>query len=90
MPQRLRFLTNEVEQCRTLLETGSPERIIARGYAVVRCADSPQTITSAGAVCAGQKLDILLKDGRLLCEVRDIRDGRVGTECGGGFSERRE
>lgn len=90
MRQRLRFLTNEVEQCRTLLETGSPERIIARGYAVVRCADSPQTITSAGAVCAGQKLDILLKDGRLLCEVRDIRDGRVGTECGGGFSERRE
>lgn len=75
MRQRLRLLTNEVEQCRTLLEAGSPERIIARGYAVVRRADGARTVTSAKDVNAGQRIDILLRDGSLLCEVEERRNG---------------
>lgn len=78
--ERLRLLENETEKCSLILEAGNPERIIARGYAVVRKADSLKTVTSAGDTQEGQYLSILMKDGDLLCEVQEIREGKKDGE----------
>lgn len=66
-------LTHEAEKRRIMLEAGSPDRIIARGYAVVRITGG-DTVSSTGGMQIGQLLDIIMKDGQLLCEVRDVQE----------------
>ena len=62
-----------------MLEAGSPERIIARGYAAVRISGG-DTVSSAKNIREGQLLDILMKDGSLICEVKDVRESASGQK----------
>lgn len=55
--------SGRVERAASLLALLSPERTVARGYAIVRDAAGGGVIASASAVAAGQDLSIRLRDG---------------------------
>ena len=64
-----------------LAEGLNPYGVLARGYAMVR--DEKQVlVTSVATVTPGQKVDVTLRDGRLLCDVKTIitdkKDGMDG------------
>ena len=75
-------LAHEVEKRHIMLEAGSPDRIIARGYAAVRICGR-DTVSSVKDVQRGQLLDIFMKDGHLLCEVKDVQDSAAEQEQSG-------
>lgn len=79
MDSMMLSLTHEVEKQHIMLEAGSPERIIARGYAAVRISGG-DTVSSAKNIREGQLLDILMKDGSLICEVKDVRESASGQK----------
>jgi exodeoxyribonuclease VII large subunit len=51
----------------------SPERVLDRGYAVVRRKGS--VVRRAGQVLAGQAVDVQLAEGRLAARVEEVLDG---------------
>ena len=77
--QRVLRLEQETEKRLVELEAGNPQRIIARGYAAVRTADGGSPVTSSRGIEAGQRLDVLMKDGQLLCEVKESKPGEAAV-----------
>lgn len=55
--------SGRVERASALLALLSPERTVARGYAIVRDGADGGVIASAGAIAEGQDLSIRLRDG---------------------------
>ena len=76
--QRVLRLEQETEKRLVELEAGNPQRIIARGYAAVRTADG-SPVTSVRGIESGQQLDVLMKDGQLLCEVKESKPGEAAV-----------
>lgn len=74
----------ELARLAALLEAVSPLSTLARGYAIVR-RDGPEKmiITDSGQVSAGQRLEVLLRRGRLWCTVES-------TEMEEGEEEKNE
>jgi exodeoxyribonuclease VII large subunit len=60
---RRELASGRVERAASLLALLSPERTVARGYAIVRDGADGAVIASAAAVEAGQDLSIRLRDG---------------------------
>jgi exodeoxyribonuclease VII large subunit len=54
------------------LQALSPLNIIARGYSVVQSVKDGKLVKSAEEVSAGDRLEVMLCDGRLLCTVDNI------------------
>ncbi len=52
-----------------LLDSVSPLSVLARGYSITRKGD--QVISDADAVIQGDELELILKKGRLFCEVKN-------------------
>ena len=65
MNGRLEASSGRVERAAALLALLSPERTIARGYAIVRDAQDGSVIASAEGIGPGRGLSIRLRDGRL-------------------------
>jgi exodeoxyribonuclease VII large subunit len=65
MTGRTQEATGRVERAAALLALLSPERTLARGYAIVRDADDGAVIASASGIGPGRRLDIGLRDGRI-------------------------
>lgn len=61
-------LDRAVERQRLL----DPRRVIARGYALVRDAESNRIVTDAARLRAGARADVYLRDGRLRARVESI------------------
>jgi len=59
-----------LERADSLLALLSPDRTVARGYAIVRDAGSDRVIGAAASARPGQKLSIQMRDDRLPVEVR--------------------
>lgn len=76
--QRVLRLEQETERRLVELEAGNPQRIIARGYAAVRTAGG-SPVTSVRGIESGQRLDVLMKDGQLLCEVKESKLGEAAV-----------
>lgn len=76
--QRVLRLEQETERRLVELEAGNPQRIIARGYAAVRTAGG-SPVTSVRGIESGQRLDVLMKDGQLLCEVKESKPGEAAV-----------
>lgn len=56
------------------LDALSPLKVIARGYAVAEKDGIP--LRSAADACAGDRLDVIMRDGTMGCLVKEIRYGR--------------
>lgn len=76
--QRVLRLEQETERRLVELEAGNPQRIIARGYAAVRTAGG-SPVTSVRGIESGQRLNVLMKDGQLLCEVKESKLGEAAV-----------
>ncbi len=60
---------------KTLLEAVNPERVLARGYAILLDAETEKPLMRAQSLTVGMRLRIRLQDG----SVRATLDGREGT-----------
>lgn len=65
MTGRTQEAAGRVERAAALLALLSPERTLARGYAIVRDAEDGAVIASASGIGPGRRLDIGLRDGRI-------------------------
>jgi exodeoxyribonuclease VII large subunit len=58
-----------------------PRGVLKRGYAFVRHPETGQIIKSVTETCVGSKVDVVLADGALRCEVEGVtHDGSEGDE----------
>ena len=81
MSQHLDRKKSRLTAATTLLEAISPLGVLGRGYAVVRSGprEKPpgELIHSTSQVSVGKNLEVILKEGKLECEVTEInKDGR--------------
>lgn len=81
MQQHLDQKRNRLTVATTLLEAISPLGVLARGYAVVRSGNKEkqpgELIRSIRQVTIGKDLEVILQEGKLGCEVTEIKkDGR--------------
>ncbi len=60
---------NDLQRTVTRLDTLSPLKTLARGYAAVSCGDKP--VKSAFDVNVGDKLTLKLSDGEIFCEAKE-------------------
>lgn len=65
---KLEHYQHETEKCRIMIESADPERIVQRGYAIVRD-EQGRVVTGVDAASSGQTVSIRLTDGRLLAEI---------------------
>ena len=70
---RAESASGRVERAASLLALLSPERTVARGYAIVRDAGDGSVIASAGGVGSGRRLEIGLRDGRIAVRTEEPR-----------------
>ncbi len=56
------------------LDTLSPLTVLARGYSVTKSLESGKTINSIRNMKQGDKVEVSLSDGKLLCEIQDITE----------------
>ncbi len=68
---------NRLAKASASLQTLSPLSILARGYGVVRRVSDASVIKTASSVSAGDSIEVLLSDGRLVAEIKDIKEGWV-------------
>ena len=57
------------------LESLSPLAVLARGYAIVRRTDDVSVVKKTSDVMNGDIIDTLISDGRLISEVKQIKEG---------------
>ena len=81
MHQHLAKKKNRLLAVTALLEAVSPLGVLGRGYAVVRSGphEKPpgELIRSIRQVTIGKDLEIILQEGKIGCEVTDLKgDGR--------------
>lgn len=85
MQQQLNTKRSRLQSSIKLLEAIGPQEVLGRGYAVVRSgqAEKPpgELIRSSKQVTVGKDLEIILQEGKLGCEVTEIkkngRDERI-------------
>lgn len=61
------------------LQAFSPLRVLARGYCVALDAEG-RTVRSAAQVRQGDSLNLVVRDGRLVCTVNEAREEQIGQE----------
>ncbi len=54
------------------LESLSPLSILSRGYAVARSLPDLRVVGRINQVAEGQRMEVLLADGRLTCRVEEV------------------
>ncbi len=64
---------NEVRQVVAVLEAMGPERVLGRGYAIVRDIGSMAVLRSVDQTAPGKNVAVQLHDGKLLCEVKELQ-----------------
>lgn len=79
--QHMRKKRDRLMAAATLLDAMSPLAVLGRGYAVVRSGpeEKPpgELIRNSRQVTIGKKLDVILQEGKIGCEVTEIKeDGR--------------
>lgn len=68
---RAQAAAGRVERAAGLLSLLSPERTVARGYAIVRDGDSGAVIAAAEGIGPGRSLDIGMRDGRIAARTEE-------------------
>ncbi len=81
MVQQLEKKKNRLAAATNLLDAMSPLRVLGRGYAVVRSGPHEKPpgalVRSTKQVNVGKDLEVILQEGKLRCEVKEIKkDGR--------------
>lgn len=56
------------------LDALSPLTVLARGYSVTKSLESGKTINSIRSIKQGDKVEVSLSDGKLLCEIQGITE----------------
>ncbi len=67
---RIEALRVKLEICGSKLSSVSPLATLSRGYAIARRPDG-SLVTSSEEISSGERIDVVLKDGTLLCQVLD-------------------
>lgn len=65
---------NRLGKAAARLDALSPLRVLARGYAVVRRLDDGRVVHEASNVAAGDVIETLLSNGRLISEVKETHE----------------
>jgi len=78
-PRSLEAAGARLELAGQKLEAFSPLRTLARGYSIARRSDSGELLRQSGQVEAGDRIDVLLHQGSLACEVRGKKPGPEET-----------
>ncbi|MBQ9931279.1 MAG: exodeoxyribonuclease VII large subunit [Firmicutes bacterium] len=65
------------ERAKAAVEAADPRKILDRGYAMVLSKGEKPT-TSAGAFSPGENLTVVLKDGKVICSVNEVRMEKNG------------
>ena len=71
-----RFFEKKVEllsKLRSLLQSNSPLRILQKGYSIVKSCKSGKILKRAGEVERGELLEVILSEGKLVVEVKEIK-----------------
>jgi exodeoxyribonuclease VII large subunit len=76
MEQRLQRLRHKVEASAGQLASLSPLNVLARGYSLTRTVADKHVVGSVGQVKAGDSVEIVLTDGRLQAEVKEVAPAR--------------
>ena len=75
---QLKRKRNRLKTATALLEAISPRGVLGRGYAIVRSGpyEKPagELIRTTRQVRIGKKLEVILQEGMLGCEVTEIKD----------------
>ncbi|NPA39570.1 MAG: exodeoxyribonuclease VII large subunit [Thermodesulfobacteria bacterium] len=72
-----RFFEKKAEilsKLRSLLNSNSPLRILQKGYSIVKSCKSGKILKRAGEAEEGELLEVILSQGRLVVEVKEIKD----------------
>lgn len=70
---RLERSKNRFSRNASLLDSLSPLKVLGRGYSMVQDPDSGKTLSKAGALALGQEIDVLMQDGKVTCQVRNLK-----------------
>jgi exodeoxyribonuclease VII large subunit len=80
MALRMQRAASDSHRLRERLAGLSPLAVLERGYAICRLADGPPTVVrDAGAVQAGERVDVVLHRGELGCRVEEVRKTKEST-----------
>jgi exodeoxyribonuclease VII large subunit len=66
-------LDSHLRVCASRLEALSPLAVLGRGYAVCWNLDRTTVLTDAGAVAPGDRVQVTLAHGEIVCDVRDVK-----------------
>ncbi len=87
----LRSCEDRLARSSALLQGVSPLSTLSRGYAIVQRRDpvsgERETVSDSTQVSLGDRLDVLLHKGKLLCEVLRAEKGAEGSSGGSGDSQ---
>lgn len=70
---RLERSKNRFSRNAGLLDSLSPLKVLGRGYSMVQDPDSGKTLSKAGALALGQEIDVLMQDGKVTCQVQNLK-----------------
>ena len=70
---------SDINQMKVRLDALNPANVLRRGYSYV-CDKDGNTIESVGKVNRGDNINIVLSDGTLLSEIKDITEKHGGIK----------
>ena len=77
MTDRLEDTKKHIELCTQILESSSPETILARGYSMVRDRTTQKIIRDASQTAAGTEIEIIPAKGKITAKVEYTDGGTI-------------
>ena len=74
MMQKVKDTKMLIENCHAILESASPQTILARGYSMVRNKETKEIITNTEKLSKGTQIEIVPANGRFTAIVDQIEN----------------
>lgn len=80
MMQKVKDTKMLIENCHAILESSSPQTILARGYSMVRNKETQEIITNTKNLAKGTQIEIVPAVGRFTATVDEIQNERINNQ----------
>lgn len=80
MMQKVKDTKMLIENCHAILESSSPQTILARGYSMVRNKETQEIITNTKNLTKGIQIEIVPAVGRFTATVDEIQNERINNQ----------